>query len=118
MAVRSLPLEMELVIYAGATFHREFRWLPAGQAALDFTDWSATMLIGPSRGTALVALTSDNGGITLTGTGQILLTLPPAGTKALPNGQYTYVLDLTDPAGFVTRFMRGRISVVHDVEAP
>lgn len=117
MAVRSLPLEIELVIYAGTTFRREFRWLPDGGPAQDFTQWAATMLIGPSRGTALAALTTDNGGVTLTGTGQILITMPPAATKAIANGQYTYVLDLTDATGFVMRFMRGRISVVHDVEA-
>lgn len=116
MAVKALPLEIDLVIYARTTFRREFRWLPDGAAPIDFTDWSATLLIGPNRGTALAALTSTNGGVTLTAAGQILLSMPPAQTTYLPNGQYTYALDLSDPTGYVMRFLRGRVSVVHDVE--
>ncbi len=117
MAAKTLPLDLDLVIWAGTTFRREFRWLPDGDTPLDFTGWSAQMLIGPSRGIATVALTTDNGGITLTGVGQILLNLPPAQTSALKHGVMVYDLDLTDPTGYVQRFMRGRISVVHDVEA-
>lgn len=116
MAVRTLPLEIELVIYAGTTFRREFRWLPDGVAAVDFTDWSASMLIGPQRAVALTELSTINGGIVLTTTGQILLNLSPAATKTLPAGTLSYSLDLTDPSDFIMRFMRGRVSIVHDVE--
>ena len=115
-AVKTLPLDYELVIYSGVTFRREFRWLPAGQAALDFTLWSASLLIGvPNSSTPLITLSTANGGVTLSTGGQIAITMSPAATAALPAGLLSYSLDLTQPDGSSLRFLRGRVSVVTDV---
>lgn len=115
MAVKTLPLDYEMVVYTGASFHREFRWLPDGSGALDFTGWSASMLVGsPMARTALVSLTTDNGGVILSTGGQIILLMSPVQTASLPNGVLSYSLDLTDTAGTITRFLRGRMSVVSD----
>jgi hypothetical protein len=116
MTTRTLPLDYALTVYGGATFHREFRWLPDGSTALDFTDWSASMLIGQSLSkTPIVSLTSANDGVSLSTGGQIILSMSAVQTASLPPGVLTYSLDLTDPAGTVTRFLRGRLSVVTDV---
>lgn len=105
-----------MVCYGGATFHREFRWRPAGAAPQDFTGWSAQMLIGVQRGKALKELNTDNGGIQLTDDGMIILELAAADTDDLKVSNLFYSLDLIDPDGKVTRFMRGRVSVVRDVQ--
>lgn len=111
----TLPLTYELVIYSGTTFRREFRWLPDGAAALDFSDWTATLRIGPQQGTALIELSTSNGGVLLTQSGQIILSVSPAQTASLRPGVLAYNLDLTDPNGFVLRFLRGRVSIIADV---
>ncbi len=116
MATQTLPVDYELVIYTGTTFRREFRWLPDnGNAAVDFTDWSASLLIGPQGSrTAMVDLNTTNGGIALSTTGQIIVTMEPAATRVLKPGVCYYSLDLTDSAGTILRFMRGRINIVAD----
>lgn len=117
MAAQSLPLDYELVVYSGTNFRRELRWLPDGITPMDFTGWTAIMPVGPLKSLALMILTSSNGGLTLSATGQIIINLLPAQTLLLPPGVTYYNLDLTDPVGYVRRFMRGRVSVVQDVKS-
>ncbi len=114
MALRSLPVEMEQVVYTGADWRRQYRWLPDGTNPQDFTTWSARMLIGPPRGEAILNLTDGNG-ITLGADGVITLRLTPNQTLSLSGGQLAYVLDIIDQDGFITRFARGRLTVVQDV---
>src|ERR1044072_5739675 len=106
-----------MVVYSGTSYRREFRWLPDGIHPLDFTGWSARLLIGAQLSTADVDVSSDGGGITLTSNGQIIVLLTPAQTSSLKPPLVYYNLDLTDPSGFVRRFLRGRVSVVVDVKA-
>jgi hypothetical protein len=122
VAAGNLPIQVDLVMYAATTFHREFRWLPDGVIAQDFTGWSAVMLIGPLRGAALYELSSSGGGLTLSGDGLVTVTLPASATEALATVEnLAYQLDLsepTEPDATVTRFLRGRCSVVRDVDPP
>lgn len=114
-ATKTLPLDYEMAVYNGTTFHREFRWLPDGTTAMDFTGWTGSMIIGaPQSRTALLTLDSDNGGVLLSSGGQIVLIMTPAQTAALPTGVLSYSLDLTAEDGTITRFLRGRLSVVTD----
>lgn len=114
--VKTLPLDYELVVYSGTTFRREFRWLPDGSAALDFFQWTASLKMGiPLSRTPLVTLTTENSGIILSTSGQIILQMTPVQTAALPAGVITYSLDLIDSGGNVLRFLRGRLSVITDV---
>lgn len=115
-SARTLPLDYELTIYIGATFQKEFRWLPDGATTMDFTGWSASLLIGqPNAKDAMLALTDTNGGISLTPDGEIHVNVTNTQTAALPTGVLSYSLDLTDADGTVQRFLRGRLSVVYDV---
>ena len=110
----NLPLQYDLVIYSGVTFRREFAWKPDGVIAQDFTGWQGRTRIGDARA-ALVELTDTNAGMTLSSAGQIVVTMTPVQTGLLPTGPHAYQLDLIDPVGDVTRFMRGRVQVVTDV---
>lgn len=117
MAVVTLPLDYSLVVYTGTTFRREFRWLADGTAPVDLTGWHAMLNIGQIGMTAVKTLTDTNGGVTLTATGQIILTMTPADTLLLHPGTMSWNLDLTSTDGTVRRFARGRISIVQDVKA-
>jgi len=116
MANNSLPLNYEIVVYSGTSYRREFRWLPDGANAIDFTGWAATMLVGQQLAPADVELTDTNAGITLTSIGQIIIEMTPFQTAALSPPIAYYNLDLIEPDGFVRRFLRGRVSVVVDVK--
>jgi len=117
MAQNTLPLSYDLTIYSGTSYRREFRWLPDRVNPIDFTGWAATMLIGQQLAAADVELSTDNGGIVLSNVGQIIIEMTPFQTKALKPPVAYYNVDLTEPDGFVRRFMRGRVSVVVDVKA-
>lgn len=112
----SLPLNYEFTVYCGTSYKREFRWLPDGSNPIDFTGWSATMLVGQQLSEADVELSTANGGITLTSLGQIFIEMTPFQTGVLTAPITYYNLDLIEPGGFIRRFLRGRVSVVVDVK--
>ena len=116
MAVKTLPLDLELVIYAGTTLHREYRWIPETGVPLDFTGWTGLLLIGPYGGTAVYELTPGDG-LDLTTDGRIIFELDPTETEdLLGRPDLAYQLDLTDTTGYTLRFIHGRVSVWRDVE--
>lgn len=117
MAGYTLPLNYEFTVYSGTSYEREFRWLTDGVNPIDLTGWAATMLIGQQLAQADMQLSTDNGGITLTDQGQIFVTMTPVQTGLLAPPVAFYNLDLTEPSGFIRRFLRGRISIVVDVKA-
>lgn len=116
MAVRPLPIEIELVIYARTNLRRRFRWLPDGTNAQDFTGWTALCLIGPRGGEAIYELDTTNQGVVLGADGLITVSLDDSETDAVKGTGLYWQLDLSDPTGFVQRFLRGRVTVVRDVE--
>lgn len=111
----TLPVQLDLKVYAGATFHKELRWKPDGTNPQDFTLWGAVMRVGYSRGTPVKVLSTATAGLALTSDGQIFVDLLPSETAAMGQGVYGYYLDLIDPQGVVIRFARGRVRVVKDV---
>lgn len=118
MAVLTLPLDYDIVLYSGTSYRREFRWLPDGINPMNFTGWSAVMRLGQPLMPAVVQISDTTGGIDLTVNGQIIVELTPTQTNALgPSVLVYYNLDLTEPGGFVRRFLRGRVSVVQDIVA-
>ncbi len=113
--VRSLPIQLDQVIYSDSTFRRQYRWLPGG-VAQDFTDWAARWRIGPPGGPAAVEVSTATGGITLGTDGLITVVIDADVTVTLAPAQYQ--LDLINPDGAPMRFLRGRCDVVSDVGAP
>jgi hypothetical protein len=115
--VATLPYEIDFTIYSGATYRREFRWLPDGKTPQDFTGWTARFLIGQQRGHAIITMTTDSG-VTLGADGMVRIDVPPAATANLRLPNLAHQLDLIDSNGVVMRFLRGRVRVVRDVEEP
>ncbi len=116
MAVQTLPVYLDLTVYTGTSFRREFRWRPVGAPdGQDFSGWAARLEIGPAGGTPFFHLT-DAAGISLSADGLFAITMTPAATRTLTPGTYFYVLDLTNPDGFILRLLRGRLFVVKDLE--
>ncbi len=116
MTVQTLPVEQEQVVYAGTTFQRQYRWLYDSYHAQDFSGWDARFLIGPVRGPRVLTLGTDTGGVSLGTDGLITLRLTASQTEALA-GQLIYAVDLIDTAGAITRFLRGRLTLVRELEA-
>ncbi len=115
MAVQTLPVSLDLTVYAGTSFRREFRWRPQGSTGQDFTGWTGSFRVGPPQGVPTMTVTDANG-ITLGTDGQFIIDLPPAVTDTMRPGTFFYVLDLESPDGFILRLLRGRLSVVRDLE--
>jgi hypothetical protein len=118
MSTRSLPLDYDVVIYSGTSFKRTFRWLPDGTNPVDFTGWYAQMRIGQPLNVADMVLDTALGNILLSADGYLTVSMNPQQTAALVTSATWYNLDLTQPDGFVRRFLRGRVSVVVDVRQP
>jgi hypothetical protein len=118
MATRGLPLDYDIVIYAGTNYKREFRWLPDGINPMDFTGWDAVLNVGQPLNTPDVQLTVASGEISFTADGRIVVAMSPARTASFKRTMTWYNMDLTEPGGFVRRFLRGRVSVVFDVSVP
>jgi hypothetical protein len=116
MAARTLPIEMDIAIFAGATYVAEYRWRPDGTTGQDFAGWSARMLLGPRHGAALLQPSTSNGQITLSTDGVIHVEIPAADTATLRQPILAYTLDLTDPLTRTIRFLRGAVTVQRDVE--
>lgn len=114
MAVQTLPVNIDLTVYAGTTFRRSFRWKPGGTPQ-DFTGWTAQFRVGPTQGTATTTLT-ETSGIILDSDGTFTISMTPSATRAMKAGSWFYILDMTDSTATVLRLLRGRLSVVRDLE--
>ena len=120
----------DFTIEQGATWEQEVWWENADGTPKDLTGYAARM---QARGKlddpgTLVDLTTENGGITIDGAaGKITLFMSDAETAALdwPAGQYVqqsgiYQLELVNAAGdgFVTRLLRGTLTLDPEVVHP
>ncbi len=114
MPVQTLPVNIDLVVYTGTTFRRQFRWKPGG-VGQDFTGWSAEFTIGRSAGTPMRVLT-ETSGVQLDNDGTVTVHMDSAETQTLTPGTWKYLLDLISPTEEVIRLIRGRFSVVRDLE--
>ncbi len=137
----SKPAKLKLTIYQGATFRKRLRWsaypypveriggvlinkntgLPADPADLqpvDLTGCTARMQVRAEveSPTALLTLTTENGGITLGGaTGVVDLLSAESETAAMTWDGGLWDLEVVHPGGDVTRLAEGSISVSPEV---
>ena len=86
-------------------------------APVDITGYTAKMQVRKKPGAPLVLeMSTQNGRITFTPlTGIINIVVQAADTALLVPGLYRYDLDLTDQAGFVTRFIQGAFEIVETI---
>jgi len=110
-----------ICIAQGATFNQTFLWnagtccgqgtAGAAPQPVDLTGYTANMQI-KAYPLATAALYDASGDITLGGpAGTVELTIPAADTETFTWWTGVYDLLLTDPAGNVTRFLSGSVTV-------
>jgi len=110
------PANYDITCPQGATFDRTFT-LTVGGTAQNFTGYTGAMQVRESAGaaTALLNLTTANGGIALGGTaGTILVTIAGSATAVLDAGSYIYDLELYS-GSVTTRLLQGSFNLTGEV---
>ena len=107
------PILADLTIVQGATWSKTYRWTQ-GTSAKDLSTWTAKMQIRAADGTLIEELTTENGGVTLTASGDISLHLSASETSAMSSGG-AYDLELYGPNGDVIRFLEGTVTLSPEV---
>lgn len=109
---------LDLTIEQGATFRLLLTWRDEGGALRDLTGYTARMQIRREAAddTVLLALTTENGGISLGGAaGTIALLATSDQTAALGFESGVYDLELEDGSGEVTRLLSGTATLSAEV---
>lgn len=110
----------DFIIYQGATWRHTLTWKTGDvePQPVDLTGYSARMKAcrrNSTNATPFIALTTENGGITLGGSeGTITLQLSAQATAAL-NENGVYDLELEDGNGVVTRLLMGSIVISKEI---
>lgn len=110
--------KLDLVIEKGATFQKTLYYKDKTKVAIDLTGYTARMQIRetPQSSTFVAELTTENGGITITGAaGQIDLLLSATATSAISVDSGNYDLELESPGGVVTKLVRGHVSIIEEI---
>lgn len=101
----------------GSTFTRTITWRDASTTPVNLTNCTAKMQVRKSMDapTAVLTLTSTTG-ITINGAqGVLALEVAAAKMAQVPAGTYVYDLEVTHPAGRVTRILEGKFTVTREV---
>lgn len=108
----------DILIEQGTTFQLNLVYKDSNDAPIDVSGYTARMQVRRTYDapTALLDLTSENGAITLGGvSGTVNVSASPNLTRELPPKGGVYDLELVNPAGVVTRLIRGAVSVSPEV---
>ena len=114
MAAASYDFEIE----QGATLSKSFVWKSSDGVVIPLTSYTARMQIRASVSSPdiLLELSTSNGLISITpNEGKITLTVGPTTTAAITWSRGKYDLELTSPAGVVTRLLYGDITISKEV---
>ena len=106
-----------IVCDQGSTLTRVLTWKNSNGTAVDLTNYTARMQVRTNyaSNTALLSLTTENGGITLGGVaGTITLLATATATAALTADTYVYDLEMITGAN-VTRLVEGTFQVTPEV---
>ncbi len=113
------PGKYTLYLYQGATFTRIITWKDESGALVDLTGFTARLHMRETldAATPFLALTTENGGITLGGVaGTITLFASATDTAAIAAKQGVYDLELVAGNGTtVTRLIEGFVMVAQEV---
>lgn len=98
-----------ITLEQGTTFYQKIEYRNADGTPMDTMGFSAKMQIRSKVGGIIKQeLSTDTGGITLSGTGLIELRLTPVQTRNIGTGG-VYDLELTKPNGEVKRLIQGSV---------
>lgn len=106
-----------VIIDQGADWIISFVYEDAAGDVITLTGYTANLQLRTSYSAASASLSLSVGsGITITAnTGTIAVRATATQTGALVAGDYVYDLELTSPAGIVTRLVEGRATVTPQV---
>jgi hypothetical protein len=102
------------VIDQGADWYINFVYENPNGTPVNVTSYTAALQIrtSPLAKTAVLTLTTQNGGIVVTGNqGKFACHATNLQTAAITNGRYAYDIEITSPLGVVTRLAQGTIEV-------
>lgn len=108
----------DFTIEQGATFQIDLTWKDQSLDPVDITGYTARMQIRASvtDPTVLLELTTEDGLIILgTTDGKITLFLDAVTTAAITWDRGVYDLELVSPTGYVTRLLKGNITIDKEV---
>lgn len=114
----STPAKLKHTIYQGATFRKRLRWSAPSKTPVDLTGCTARMQVRTDfdSATALLNLTTENGGLTLGGAaGTVDLFISAGDTTAITWDGGVWDLEVVHPSGDVTRLAEGSVSVSPEV---
>jgi hypothetical protein len=108
------------VIDQGADWYFNVTYQNPDGTPINLTGYTAACQLRslPSSASAVLTLTTQNGGITITaGTGLVALRATAAQTMAIDEGNYVYDVEIYSPANpaVVTRLVQGQITVSAEV---
>lgn len=110
--------KVNLNIYQGATFRHRFVWKDGKGKPINLTGYTARLQARESieSANAPITLTTENGGISLSGvTGAISLYMSDEATALITTKKLVYDLELEAPNGDVVRLVSGSINVSFEV---
>ncbi|MDI1345257.1 MAG: hypothetical protein PSV22_14315 [Pseudolabrys sp.] len=108
----------DITIDQGATFQKHYRWKDASGTYYNLTGWTARMQVRDKFTSVgfLIELTTENGRIALSSSGDIQLTIAATDTNGLTAPKSgVYDLELVSPSGVVTRFSEGTCRITPGV---
>lgn len=102
-----------VLIEQGADWELIFEWKDPSGTPINVTSYTAKLQIRTSALAKTAVLTLENGsGITINGSlGKFTIHATAAQTGAIVNGLYVYDMEITSPAGIVTRLVEGKATV-------
>lgn len=111
------PAEHDLYIVRGDTWQQDFIYESPADTPVDLTGYSARLQVRKARfsDSTLLALSSDDGDITLDDEGNIQVTATAAVTALLDFSTARYDLELTSAGGIVTTLLEGEVRLIKDV---
>lgn len=102
----------------GTTYDQTLTWKTQADVPINLTGSTARMQLrqSPESSTALLNLTTENGGITLGGSaGTVRLLITATQTALLTFNVAVYDLEIVSSSGVVTRLMKGSITLDPEV---
>ena len=112
-----MAVSYNVTIDQGATWYLNVEYDNPNGTPVNITSYTAALQIRslPESATAVLSLATGSG-ITITGaTGLIAITATATQTRAIDEGTYYYDLEITSPAGVVTRLVQGQAVVTPEV---
>ena len=112
-----MAVSYNVTIDQGADWYLDVTYNNPNGTPVNITSYTAALQLRslPESATAVLSL-STGSGITITGaTGLIAITATATQTRAIDEGTYYYDLEITSPAGVVTRLVQGQAVVTPEV---